>query len=324
MNKDKEVKLFLQEFDEKPYHKFNIAFSLMALLPILVTFYIIVNKLFSLEFLRGNVGLILFISIFISICGYLIGYKIISDMLKKIIFYAAKAKRADQLKSILIASVSHEFKNPLGALKLCLFDMTDGLVDQMNHTQKEMLSRCNNIIDRLNRLVNDLLDVYKIEAGMITINRKLCNLPVLLERQIKEFENILVKNQIKLNLIKENESKYLSIWADEDKIVLVINNLLSNAVKYTPLHGLITVKINQVDEFVRLEFQDSGKGIPSDKLEKIFDKFKKVDISKEGTGLGLAISKDIVELHGGKIWAESKLEAGSRFIVLLPRSLRQT
>lgn len=317
-----ESKLLIQELGESPYRKFNIAFALMALLPFLATFYLLVSKLFTLEILRGEVGFILFISLAISLCGYWVGYTIIREIFNALIRMTLKARHSDRLKSTLVASVSHEFKNPLSSLKLCLFDMADSTTQNLNDEQKEMLSCCNEIVDRLNRLVNDLLDIYKIEAGIVDINRKLCNVAYLVEKQIKEVEANL--SQKKINVTKEIKGNNIA-WLDEDKTMRVINNLLSNAIKYTPDGGNIIVRVSESDGLIKLEVQDNGIGIPPDKIERIFNKFEGVGLDKEkGIGLGLAISKDIIELHNGKIVVESNPRMGSKFTVLLPQDLRQT
>jgi len=318
---DTGLKVVLQELEENPYRKFKIAFSLMSIIPFLVFFYLLVSRLFTMEILASDIGIVLSIAIFISLCGFFVGYSVIKNILNKIVLYAVQAKHSDELKSTFVASVSHELKNPLSAIKTNLFNVMQGLVGSVNEEQKRILQLCDNIIERMKYLVNDLLDLHKIEAGMVEAKRKLCNLLEVLEKQIKEFEIMLNKKRIKF--IREVLDKGLSVWADEDKITLVVNNLLSNAIKYTPEGGNVTLKICPADGLVRLEFINSGEHIPSDKLEKIFDKFERLDYTKEGTGLGLAITKDIVELHKGKIWAENVPEQGNKFVVVLPCDLRR-
>lgn len=312
--------LVLQELKENPYRQFKVAFSLMSIIPFLVFFYLLVTRLFTIDILIGNIGFLLFISILLSVCGFYIGYNIIKNILNKIVFYAAQAKHSDQLKSTFVAIVSHELKNPLSTIKSSLDNILDGLAGQINENQKNIIELCHSVINRMNELITELLDLHKIEAGMIEIKRSLCNLLEIFERQIKELEIALNKKRIKL--IKEFSGKDFSIWADQDKIMQVINNLLSNAIKYTPEEGLVTLKIFPSDGCLRLEFLDTGPGIPEDKLNKIFNKFERVDTTKEGTGLGLSISKDIVEMHKGKIWVESQAGKGSKFIVVLPCDLR--
>lgn len=318
---DQGLVAILQELKENPYRKFNIAFSLMGIIPFLVFFYILINRVSSLDILAGNIGIILAISIFVSLCGFLLGYKILKDVLNRIIFYAAQAKHSDQLKSTFVSTVSHELKNPLTIIKTGLSDIKLGLVGQVSVEQNRILDICHDVIERMNRLITDLLDLHKIEAGMTDVRRRLCNIAEILEKQIREFKIMIEKK--KITFIKEILHNELPVWADEERIAQVVNNLLSNAVKYTPEKGVISLRTFPYDEFVRIELVDSGPGIPEDKLEKIFNKFERLDITKEGTGLGLSISKDIVEMHKGRIWVESQPGKGSRFVVILPKDLRK-
>lgn len=311
----------LQELKENPYHKFNIAFALMTIIPFLAFFYLLVNTSSAFDTLVGQTGGILSICIFIAVCGFGIGYIVINNMLKRLIVYAARLKRSDQLKSTAIAHISHELKNPLTIIKTNISTLLEGLAGQLNESQQKLIALCSKISDRMTWLINDLLDIHKIEAGMVDMNRERCDFSKLLESQINEFGPIVSKKGIKL--VTELLDAELMIWADGGKLTQVINNLLSNAIKYTPEGKYITVKAYPTEQFVRFEVADKGPGIPSDKIEKVFDKFERLDHSKEGTGLGLSITKDIVELHKGRIWVESLQGRGSTFVVVLPRDLRR-
>ncbi len=319
--KETGYELILQELKENPYRKFNLAFALMVILPFLVFLYILVNRLFSFEILIGNIGFILFIAFFISICGFLIGVGILRHILKKILVYAAQAKHSDQLKSTFVATVSHELKNPLTSVKTNIYNIFSGFLGQVNQEQKNTLELCQSTIERMNRLVNDLLDLHKIEAGMVEVNRKPCNIMELSEKQIKELGPLAASRNI--SIAKEFSDVNLSVWADEDKLARVLNNLLSNAIKFTPDAGLVTLKTLSADNFVRIECIDTGAGIPQENINRIFNKFERLTIEREGTGLGLAISKDIAEMHKGRILVESEIGKGSKFILLLPRDLRK-
>lgn len=316
------LKLVFQELKDDPIRKFNVIFALTSIVPFLSFFYLLTTKLSTLDALAGHTGLVLFLSIFISLCGFSLGYNSLMDIVEKVVYYAAHAKHSDQLKSTFVATVSHELKNPLAIIKTSICNIKDGLAGEINQMQKDILDTCHSVVDRINRLINDLLDLHKIEAGMLEIKRRLCNLQAILERQIKEFEVMLDKKRIKFH--REILNQDLSLWADEDKLMQVVNNLLSNAIKYTPEEGTVELKIIPTDGLVRLEVSNTGEVIPRDQLEKIFDKFQRIDYSKEGTGLGLAIAKDIVEMHKGKIWAESRPDKGNKFVVVLPCDLRKT
>jgi signal transduction histidine kinase len=313
---DGQVKLVMQELKENPYRNFEIAFSLMSIIPFLVFLYLLVSRLFTFEILIGDIGLVIFICITLSLCGFFLGYNIIKRSLNRIVFYAAKAKRSDQLKSKFVSTVSHDLRNPLFVLDANVTDMEDGSLGIINEKQKEVMGTCKDVVDRMSKLTNDLLDLYKIEAGMVKLSKKPLSLTDMEETQLKEQEIIINKKRI--NLIKEIEQTGLSFKGDENMIAQVISNILSNAIKFTPENGIIAVRAFPSSGFVRMEFTDSGKGIPPDKLDRIFDKFERLDTDKKGSGLGLAIAKDIVELHKGKIWAESPSEQGNTFIIVLP------
>lgn len=229
-----------------------------------------------------------------------------------------KLKEMDKRKSIFVANVSHEFRSPLTIIREALSLVVDGTLGEISLEQKKMLETGRNNIDRLIRLVTDLLDISKIESGKVEMKRQEVDISLLVEEVITGYKEELLKKQI--NFTKDISSSTGVIWADRDKLTEVIINLLNNAIKYTPEKGSIGVKIEGDDKKVRFEVYDSGPGIAKEHFEKIFDKFERVTAEKqEGTGLGLPIAKDIVGLHKGRIWVESEIGKGSRFIFTLPR-----
>lgn len=315
------LRLVMQELDDNPYKKFNMAFALMSIIPFLVFVYIIASRLFTLNIFCGNIGLIVFMSMAVSFLGFFAGYRILKSIIAKIIYYAAKAMRSDQTKSEFVVSVSHELKNPLTTIKVTLSNLRDGILGPISDGQRRAIEVSQVVMDRMFHLIDDILDIHKIEAGKVEINRKFCSIPEILERQAKEFEFVAEKKHIKI--AQDIRGADLRIWADEDKIARVINNLLSNAIKYTPESGFIKMSTYRSNGFIRMEIEDTAAAIPYDDLEKIFDKFKRLESSAEGTGLGLAIAKDIVGMHKGRIWAEPRSEKGNKFIVELPSDLRR-
>ena len=315
------VKLVFQELKDNPYKKFNVAFALMSVIPFLVFVYVLAARLFTFDVLRGDIGLIVFISMMVSLLGFWAGYRILKGVISRIIYYAVKAKNSDQIKSEFVASVSHELKNPLSVIKMNLANVGDGLLGSVNEKQKQVMSLSQVIIDRMARLINDLLNLHKMEAGFVEMRRSPCDVSLVMDKQIRELEQLANKKKIKLT--RDISGADFIIWADEDKLSMVANNLLSNAIKYTPESGFVKVKTLKVDGLIRMEVEDTAPMISPDNREKIFDKFKRLESSAEGTGLGLAIAKDIVEMHKGKIWAESSDSGnGNKFIVVLPGDLR--
>jgi signal transduction histidine kinase len=316
---DAEMRLVLQELKENPYQRFEVAFALMSIIPFLVFLYLLASRLFTVEVLTGDVGLILFISISLSLCGFLLGYNMIRRSLNKIVYYAVKAKHSDQMKSRFVATVSHDLRNPLFVLEANVDDLNSGSFGQVSDEQKNILGICREVVGRMSSLVNNLLDIYKIEAGMVKLNKKESDLSAVITEQLKELE--VMRERKKIKLTKDiGKDKGLVAKFDEEKIVQVVNNILSNAIKFSPENSRVDVKAFTTDGFLRFECTDGGENIPADKLAKIFDKFERLDTDKKGSGLGLAIAKDIVELHKGKIWAESLKGKGNRFIFVLPRT----
>ncbi len=315
-----ELASVLQELKENPYRKFNLAFSAMSIIPLLVFVYLLACRYFTLNILSGNTGLVILLSAFISVCGLLMGYGIINDILGRLIVYAVQARRSDALKSTYVSTVSHELKNPLAIIKTNLYNMVSGFLGTVTEEQKTLLDLCRAIVDRMNRLIVELLDLHKIEAGVVDVKRELCNLNEILEGQIREFEAVFRAKKIRL--LKELRREGLMIWGDQEKLGRVVSNLLSNAVKFTPENGSVMLKTYSVDGFARFECIDSGPGIPKEKLGRLFNKFERFDPTKEGTGLGLAITRDIVSMHKGKIWAE-ETGGGGKFVVAIPCDLRR-
>ena len=315
-----ELRQITEELKEDPLHKFNIAFALMSIIPILGFMYILVGELFSFKILEGNVGFIVFVVIFISLMGFIIGHVLIKSLLGRVITYMVRLQKNDRQKSIFVANVSHEIKNPLAALKLSISNILDGVVGKIGQYPKEILKRCQGLCDRLIRFATDTLDISKIEAGKVELKRSQLELNKLIDEEIKIFEPVFKKKQIEL--MTNHPFPQIDIWADRDKLSVILSNLIDNAIKYTPQKKKVAINLIDENRYARIEVRDTGDGISEDKIDKIFDKFERVTSNKEGTGLGLSIAKDFVELHRGRIWIESKLKEGSKFIVLLPRDLR--
>jgi PAS domain S-box-containing protein len=228
-------------------------------------------------------------------------------------------KQMDARKSAFVANVSHEFKNPLSNMQLSLGFLCDGMAGAMNEKQKEVLSIALKSTERLIRLVTDLLDISKIEAGKMKLKKESVGIAALAEESLAaNGAQIAGKN---LALEKEFSESAGEVLADRDKLAEVLINLLSNAVKYTPAGGKITLRLSGTAEEARFEISDSGPGIAPKDFDKLFDKFERLTAERqEGTGLGLSITKDIIELHKGRIWVESELGKGSKFIFTLPRN----
>lgn len=229
----------------------------------------------------------------------------------------SQLKELDRMKSDFVANVAHELRTPLTIIKGNLDNIDKGFAGEVYPKQKEILGDVFKVINRLSRLINDLLDVSKIESGKMELNKENLDIVMLAGDAVKTFE-MLAENK-KVGLIKEFPDKTVIVNADRDKLTQVFINLMGNAIKFTD-KGNVTVKIIDLQGEAQVEIQDTGPGIPKDEADKIFDKFVRVVAEKkEGTGLGLPIAKDIIVLHKGRIRIESELGKGSRFIFIIPK-----
>jgi len=226
-------------------------------------------------------------------------------------------KELDRLKSDFVSMVSHELRSPLtnisGAVELMLEE--EELSDEY---MRKMLGVVGEQSDRLIRLVQGILDVSRIDAGKLFLDCKEVEVLPLLERVVSSLRPTTVFHWFEL----PRTDDLPPVWGDEDRIEQIFFNLLDNAIKFSPSGGQINIEMEPGDEEITISINDPGVGIAPDKQEKIFRKFRRLDIddSREsyGYGLGLYITKGLVEAHGGKIWVESAEKEGSTFSFTLP------
>jgi PAS domain S-box-containing protein len=224
----------------------------------------------------------------------------------------------DKMKNEFISVVSHELRTPLASIRGSLGLLAAGVLDNEPEATKQMLSIAASESERLVRMVNDILDLERLEANKITLNQQWCDAADLIQQAMETLRPLALENNITISFLPSR----VQIWADQDWIIQILVNLLCNAIKFSL--PLTTVTISASDQADRVLFavKDQGRGIPADKVESIFGRFQQVDASdsrqKGGTGLGLAICRQIVQQHGGRIWAESISGKGSTFYFTLP------
>jgi two-component system phosphate regulon sensor histidine kinase PhoR len=229
-------------------------------------------------------------------------------------------RNLERLKTSFVSAVSHELRTPLTAIKgfvSTLLQDHENYFD--NQTRSEFYEIIDNECDRLKRLIDDLLSVSRIEAGKSLEMRSASFSPLKVGiRVVRAHKAFAKQNQLILDAPKELPT----IIGDADKLEQILNNLLSNAIKYSPQGGEIRLIMRAENGQLKISVKDHGIGIPADKLERIFDKFERVDNSDTrrtgGTGIGLFLVKHLVAQHGGKVWAESKLGEGSTFHFDIP------
>lgn len=228
-------------------------------------------------------------------------------------------KQLETAKTNFIATISHEFKTPLTLVTMGVSMLQNGRTGELNERQKTILSTIMEYSENLDRLVEDLLELAKIESGKSVYHFQKCNTAEIVEAGCRLFENKAASDHIALEWTCEENLP--AVRADTVKLAYVLNNLLSNAVKYTREGGRIRVNAFRRQKEIVLTVQDNGEGIPREYLERIFDQFVQVDagrIEGRGSGLGLYAAREIVHAHGGEITVQSEPGIGSIFTVTLP------
>jgi len=231
-----------------------------------------------------------------------------------------KLKIVDKMKSDFFATMSHELRTPLTSIKEGTSLLLEGVGGEVAERQKRLLTIIDEESHRLIDLVNSLLDLSKMEAGMMVLNYANTDITPLINKAVKEIEPLALAKGIVFKV--ELFYKLPAIKMDRERILQVLRNLIGNAVKFTPNGGEVRITVKEIEGNLEVSVQDPGPGIPEENLATIFEKFQQVPLlgsyQMKGTGLGLTIVKHIVTAHGGKVWAESEQQLGSTFTFLLP------
>ncbi|MEA3328784.1 MAG: hybrid sensor histidine kinase/response regulator [Candidatus Omnitrophota bacterium] len=230
-------------------------------------------------------------------------------------------RKVSQMKSDFVSIVSHELRTPLSSIREGVSQVLDGVTGEINNKQRKYLAISIEEIDRLNKIVNDLLNISRLEAGKVELNKESIGISGLVNKVIDGFKHLIKDKDISLtSIVPQNDIK---ISLDAEKIRQVVLNLIFNAYKFTKEKGKITVEVKNKEDKVEIVVKDTGIGIAREDIPRLFSKFaqfgQKGVYRGKGTGLGLVICKSFIEMHGGKIWAESELNKGSKFIFSLPK-----
>ena len=226
----------------------------------------------------------------------------------------------DRMKSDFIATLSHEFRTPVTSISMSVDILGREILGTLNNRQKELVESAKEDSQRLAKLARELLQLSRLEAGRVELREELLDVGGLVRAAVRSLQVQFTEKGVRLET--DVEEGLPSLVADEQQLSSVITNLASNALKYTDPGGTVTVRARHDRDSITIAVEDTGQGIPREHLDDIFDKFVQVKRSAESTpgsvGLGLAIAKEVVELYGGKIWAESELGRGSVFTFRLP------
>lgn len=224
----------------------------------------------------------------------------------------------DRMKSEFVSMVSHELRTPLTAIRGALGLIAGGAVGELNPKTHRMIDIALVSSDRLSRLINEILDIERIESGTLPMELALHPCRPLIEAAVGQVHVLAEEAGVRVS-IGSTEGQ---VYADADRVAQTLLNLLANAIKFSHRGGYVSVRSQALGSFVEFSIRDDGRGIPEDKLDHIFARFSQVDTSdareKGGSGLGLSISRSIVERLGGRIWARNNAGAGATFLFTLP------
>jgi two-component system sensor histidine kinase GlrK len=252
----------------------------------------------------------------------------IGELVRAFNWMASRLAKLDELKEDFIAHVSHELRTPFAAIREGTTLLWEEIPGPLTASQREVINVVRSHSERLYRFLSSVLDVSKMEAGMMEYLRRPTDLSALLERSAQTVRLSAQRKGIRLEVLYPSVLPQLVL--DEERMQQVLDNLLNNAVKFTPAGGIVRVAAAPKDKlrdragdcWVEVRVSDTGVGIPAEEIDRVFDKFYQSphhqSQRERGTGLGLAIARHIVAAHGGRLWVESQLAKGSTFILLLP------
>ena len=234
----------------------------------------------------------------------------------------------DSLKDEFVSTVSHELRTPLTSIRGALGLLSSGVLGTVDAKAQKLLRIALTNTERLIRLINDILDLERMDSGRAVLQVRRCSLPELIHQATETMSAMAEAAEILLTISPNATVVLPSVFfdGDSDRILQVLTNLLSNAIKFSPPGSTVMIDVDTPPEALIFRIADQGRGIPEDQLETIFERFKQVEYSdsrhRGGTGLGLAICRSIVQQHGGTIWAQRNPLKGVSMCVRLPRLQR--
>jgi signal transduction histidine kinase len=239
---------------------------------------------------------------------------------------ARQLAELDKLKAEFVSVASHELKTPINVIIGYVQLLEEGIYGEVPAKQKEILKTVNTQVNQLSRLVQQLLDVSRFEAGGGRIDPRPVDLPAMLDDLERAFAVLAMQRAVRFTVTRGDDLPREVVW-DKDRMNEVLGNLLSNAFKFTNQNGEVCLSVESAGDHIEIKVRDTGAGIPPEQVSRIFEKFYQADnqgsASAAGTGLGLAIVKGIVDAHDGRIRCESKTGVGTTFIIDLPTMVRR-
>ena len=231
---------------------------------------------------------------------------------------ASQLRRLEETKTEFFATVSHELRSPLTSIRGAADLLREGIPGPLTEKQERLMDIVSQSSERLLRLVNQILEMSRLRAGLVELDRKALDLEWLVDRAVEELHPRAEEAGVALE--RERFGSNFAYLGDEERLYQLVVNLGANAIRFTPPRGRVIVRLIDTGPELELQVEDTGVGIPADALPHIFDAYRQAHRERGGTGLGLAIVRGIADAHGGRVTAESQEGKGSRFTVLLPRS----
>jgi signal transduction histidine kinase len=230
---------------------------------------------------------------------------------------AARLRQLDEMKEEFFATLSHELRSPLTSVREASHLLADHVAGPLTPKQARLVDIIQRSSDRLLRLVNQILDIQRLRAGLLPLQRGPVDLERLVGRAVDELRPQAEEAGVTLD--RERVGERFTVVADEDRLVQVVVNLLANAIRFTPAGGRVVARVVDAGPECEIQVEDTGLGIPAVELPHIFESYRQAHLGKGGTGLGLSIVRGLVQAHRGRVTVESYEGKGSRFTVLLPR-----
>jgi len=233
-----------------------------------------------------------------------------------------RLKQLDEIRSHFVSTLSHEVKNPLTVIQEGVALVLDGVLGPVNQKQKNFLAAILENTKRLIRITTDLLDLSKMESGRMRLHQDWVHLEEVARVVSATFKMQVRQRDIALSL--ETRMKLPQVWADPDKLAMVFTNLISNAIKFTPKGGKVSVALERERKWIKVFVKDTASAIPKSEAKRIFDRYHRIDtktgLRVAGIGLGLPIAREIVVLHGGRLWLDrAGGQGGNTFIFTIPQ-----
>jgi two-component system phosphate regulon sensor histidine kinase PhoR len=248
--------------------------------------------------------------------------KAINELVEKLKADIVQFKKLEQVRSQFLGNVSHELRTPIFSAQGYIETLLGGALNDSS-VNRSFLEKAQTNLNRLRALLEDLINISQIESGEMKMSFRIFNVNDFLETVCKEFETVATNRNIVLRLSLNTKSED-EVFGDRERLRQVLNNLLSNAINYNKLDGEVVLSSEKVTNGIQISVKDTGVGIPSEYIPRIFERFYRVDSDRSralgGTGLGLAIVKHIIEAHGSRVDVESKVGEGSTFWFVLKSS----